>query len=265
MTTTISNYETPKEDIVNPDVPIDEQICEELIKILNNKNNKNCLNIIKYFYKGKNFFHEYLKEKEIIINLKFDDNNINIAFLIYLCLLITDKPNFINYSYQMDAIKHINDLHITNKNHIIKLIISKIIIILIHNYEGIEDFDEYKYEKEIKPIKIKNEYIISKNIHCLNNIGLKWNENDLYEKKFDEIYIDIIIALFNNNSFEDNENMYQLLEHLDCISIDMAKTMKNKLCDYLSGKNENLLIDKNNFIDEKKINFYYFILYYILK
>ena len=264
MTTTISNYETPKEDIVNPDVPIDGQVCEKLINKLDNENNINCLNIIKYIYKNKNFFHEYLKEKEIIINLKFDDNNINVAFLFYLCLLITDKPNFINYSYQMDAIKHIDDLHITNENRIIKIIISKIIIVLIHNYEGFEDFDEYN-EKEIMRIKKDNIDIIRENIRCLNNIGLKWNENDLYEKKFDEIYIDIIIALFKNNTFEDNEKMYQLLEHLDCISIDMTEIMNEKLSDYLNDKNNNLLIDKNNLIDEKKINFYYFILYYILK
>lgn len=266
MEAKIIHYETPKEDIIDFVKPIDEKQCKKLINILNNKINSKGLKIMKYVFKEIKFFHNYLKENQEIINIKFDILYINLSSLFYLCLLMEDNTIYINYSYKRDIIEHFNNLHkIYNKNEIINIIIAKHIKALTYNYRGLEDFDEYLDEEKIKEIEVENNNIIRNNIQFLNDIGLNWNENDIYEKKIDELYIDIIIAVFNNNLFEDYEYMHELFEQLDFEFIDLTEIMRNKLLNYLDGKNKNLLIDKNFLIEEKNINYYYFILKYLLK
>ena len=253
-------YETPKNKVNNINNVIEEiKICDLVINSENNLDSQN----IKYIAKNKKYFHKQLYELEKIIFLQFDHKNISFSFLYNLCSLIEDCPEFINYSYQWKAIEYTNNLHQIYNNEILKIIIAKLIIVLINNYSGFNDFDQNIYDTKIKPIEEENKRIIINNIKYLKNMGLIWDINDIIKKKIDEILIEIIISLFKNNNFKDFEYMYQLLEQMDFEFIDLTEKMRINLLKYLND--ENLFKYENNLFDEIKIDFFYFMLKYILK
>ena len=265
MEVNITRYEAQRKNVINYLNPKNEKEYESLFNKLNNKININDLNIIKYIFKEKDLIHDYLYNKEIIIDLIFDNKHINFSSLFYLNLLIESNSIFINYSYQLDAIVQVNNLHnIYKNNNIIRIIIAKNLIVLINNYRGFELYDEYTDEKIIKPIEKKNNEFISENIKYFNEININWNDNYINKKKIDEIYIEIIIFALKNNN-EDYEYMYKLLKHLDLELIDLTEIMITKLLNYFNEQNKDLLIDKNNLFNKKIINYLYLIFKFILK
>ena len=156
MEANITRNEAQVKNVINYQNPINEKKYESLFNKLNNKININDLNIIKYIFKEKDLIHDYLYNKEIIIDLIFDNKHINFSSLFYLNLLIENNSIFIDYSYQPDVIVQVNNLHnIYKNNNIIRIIIAKSLIVLINNYRGFELYDEYTDEKIIKPIEKK--------------------------------------------------------------------------------------------------------------
>lgn len=220
-------------------------------------NNKISINFLKYIYKKRIDFHKTSHNLEIVIALKFDNKDINIAFPFYICLLIEDNLDLINFLYQWVEVINVNTFHEKyKKNKIIEIILAKIILVLINNYKKCDEYDETSIEEE-------NKEIIKKNIHFLKDMGLDWKVNDIYEKSIDEIFIEIIISLFNKNINKYYEYMYDLLDIIDFDFQDLPEKKRQQLFNIL--EDENLLIDKSDFFDEKKINCYFLILKYILK
>ena len=117
----------------------------------------NELTFIKLLYFNKNIIHPLLYEFDNIINLDYDKVN-KISYYFYLTLLIANNPNVIYYYYSFQFIKNINENNINNNNNIKKLIISKIIIDLIKNYIGLEEFGNNL--EEIKKIEDFNIQVI---------------------------------------------------------------------------------------------------------
>ena len=150
-----------------------------------------------------------------------------------------------------------------NINNIILIIIVKIIDDFIYNYKGFENYDDDIYQKILFPIEEENKKIINNNIHYLKQ--LNYNEKDIGKKNIDEIYLEaIIIPLIIEK--EDYKNAEILLESLDLKSMDITKEMKEKIYKILSSEQSlNKYIITEDKKIERKINFYFLLLKYILK
>ena len=144
---------------------------------------------------------------------------------------------------------------------------AKICIDLI---DGFPSTDKYKveYEEEINNIKTKNEKIIEKNVKYLENIGLNINAQDVYDTQLDHIYANIINSLVKNKKFENYDFIMNIMNELDMENIIITETIYKELNDTLSKEEiyqEYKIITKEDFYIDKKINFYYMFLKYILK
>ena len=139
---------------------------------------------------------------------------------------------------------------------------SKIIIELIENYNN---FDGNNNEgQNLDKIKIENNKTISELIIKLN---LSF---DIQNEKIDKIYENIIISLIESNKLEDYEKAIIILNELEIKSIDITEGMYIKINNIFKNTNKNitnkyLISKKEDLFDSKKINFYYFLIKYILK
>ena len=236
---------------------------------------------IKMIYENKENLHTFLYNSDKILHSEFDETP-NLAFLFYFDLLIKHKKNLINYTYPIEAIFKIdriknvyqdNNINNTNEkdiniNNIIIIIISKIVHDLFFNYIGFEEYEEDKYINELIPIEEKNKEIIKNNIKYLQKLELNWNESDILdEKDIDEIYLGIIMALFNKGYYD---SLKILLEKLNLDSMDITEAMKKIIVDKLNSEYDlnKYLIKEDKIISlsqEEIINFYYIIFKYLLR
>ena len=268
---------TPKEEIELYNLPIIDDynifrtICDSLLT--REFFSLNSIKEIKFIFQNMKNFHRYLYDKEEVIYISIKEENINIAFLFYLDLLIYDDNLncVINYSFSYEDIIKINELQKAQSEPIIKIVIGKIIIDLINHYKELEDFDEDNYEKYIKPIGNENKKLIEDNIKKPELKGLlEWEEKDIYAKKIDKIFIEIIEAFIKKGKFENYEYVSNILMGLDFDFIDNTNDMKNSLIEIFDTTNfkkkyqTNYIIENKNEI-ESKVNFYYFLIKYILK
>ena len=240
----------------------------------------------KLHYKNKDVLFEKLYENEKIIKINLDkeilQNNelkkeisnvnssnpiINLSFLFYFDLLITDDPVIINYSYSYQLIDFINQYFITNNNELyFKVIKSKIIIDLIKNFKGLEEYNKLKDKNCLEKIENENFKIFEYNTKQLK---LDYTLKDVGKKKIDQIYVDIIESLIKQNNFSDCQNLEEILIKLGLDKIDITQTMIQSFSKLLTENNKNLNKFKiksiYNFNNVNKINFYYILLKYIFK
>ena len=219
---------------------------------------------IKFIYFNSNWFHNVLYKKEQIVKIKNEEQKKNLYYCFYLDLLIVENPLIINYTYSLDFIKTINTERKKTSQKYKLIIFSKIILDLIDNYEGTDEYNENEESIELEEIKKENRQIIKDNIEIFKEIGLYLNEDDILKKKIDEIYLEIINALIRSKKIEDFEYAYIVLEQLDLKNINLTKTIFEGL---INGQNYkdyeiNNVEDLN---DEKKVNFYYLFFTFIFK
>ena len=215
--------------------------------------------VVKFLYFNKHYIHQILYEEEEIIFISSYENKKNLSYIFYLSLLIMENPNIINYSYKIDYIREINNEYKNIKDKYKSIVISKIILLLINN------FDENKNEQELIKIKEEREEIIKSNIYIFKEMNLDLNEDYIKTKKIDEIYIEIINALIKSKKIDDYNYTYNIINQLDLENINITKTMFNKISKIFDS-NDNYIITKiDDLNNENKINFYYIILKYILK
>ena len=175
------------------------------------------LNSIKLLYFNRKSIHDilYEKEKEIFINVESK----NISFYFYLSLLIRDQPTRTNYYYSFDFIKKItNSINNKSDNLYYKLLMSKIILELIDNYEQRDDNDSNNdinndiNKIEINKMKYYYNKIIEENIKYINNeLDLNWNKKYIINKSIDKLYKDIIEKLLLNNKLEEYDYIYNII------------------------------------------------------
>ena len=68
------------------------------------------INIIKLFYYYRELIHSILYDKDQFISLDDIGESENLAFYYYLCLLIKNDREIVDYLYSFDLIKNINEL-----------------------------------------------------------------------------------------------------------------------------------------------------------
>ena len=224
--------------------------------------------ILFYIYKYKNNIEDILYYSEECLEIKNEMlNGINDYF--YLDKLISENKEIINYIYEISLIRDKNnDNKKVKDNSFSKLIISKIILDLVDNYEQTTFFHESEIN-ELEEIKRCNIDIIEKNIDIFKELSSNFNEDYIRKTSIDEIYIDIIILFIETKKFCDENYIQGIIKQLDLENIFLTKIMVVKLSNTLNS-NEKI---KNNYKIEKfddlfndfKINFYYVLFKYILK
>ena len=219
------------------------------------------LEVIKYLYFNRKNIHNILYYEQESIEIECNKNNIKLPYIFYLYLLIEEDRNMINYLYSIDYIRNIYNDNINNnsKNKYKLIIISIIIIGLIGNYRNTDLYDEDQNEELTEFEKKSNEIINNREIIKNNNLI-----------KIDNIYIDIIKSLIIEGKFEDYDS-YNIINELELENIDITKTMFDEILkilnsnDYKKNINEYIILEEKDLYDEKKINFYFILLKYILK
>ena len=123
---------------------------EELMKILNNIKVDN---IFKFIFSFKSTIHNILYEEEEIINIQNFILKKELSEYYYLVLLIEDNEEIFNYAYNFDFIKDVHNLFkiINSKkdNSFQKIIISKILLEIVNNFCGLDDYNEDLNGKDI--------------------------------------------------------------------------------------------------------------------
>ena len=236
---------------------------QEIESILNLNENDS----IRFLYFNRIKSHSILYDNEEVINIKLINENDKLDFYIYLCFLIEENLSVVNYIYSINVIKKINDMQTRIKNEKIqKLIMSKIIIVLINNYEQ-SDNEEDTDSTDLNSLKNFNMEIINDNIKELNQYNI--NKNNFLSKKLEEIYSEIIKYLIINNKLDDSEFTNNILKQINLKYIYITKVMFDEIAKLLKSENDYIkdyvIKEYNDLFDLKKINFYYILIRYILK
>ena len=228
----------------------------------------------KFLYFNKGIIHGVLYKEEESININETTNilltNNNLSELFYLDLLITDNIECLNYTYSLDFIREINNNWAKKINNKLKLvIISKIVITLIYNFKGSDDYEE-ENKDELNEIENENFDIMKNNLEILKELNCNYGVNELKDAKIDQIFLDILISLIKQNKFDDIDYIENILTQLNLESINITEKMFKGISEELNvAKNEFLkeymINDINDLKNEKIINFYYIIIIKVLK
>ena len=224
--------------------------------------------ILFYIYKYKNNIEDILYYSEECLEIKNEMlNGINDYF--YLDKLISENKEIINYIYEISLIRDKNnDNKKVKDNSFSKLIISKIILDLVDNYEQTTFFHESEIN-ELEEIKRCNIDIIEKNIDIFKELSSNFNEDYIRKTSIDEIYIDIIILFIETKKFCDENYIQGIIKQLDLENIFLTKIMVVKLSNTLNSnekiKNDYKIEKFDDLFNDFKINFYYVLFKYILK
>ena len=238
---------------------------EEITLILN----LNDLDYIKFLYFNRLKVHNILYEKEELINIKNEKED-NFIFFIYLSLLIEENLSMLNYTYSSKLINKLNGEQIKIKNEKIKkIILAKIILELITNYEEMTDNDE-KNEINLDKIKDFNKKVIKENINDKDIKIFKLTENDILIKRIDEIYSYIIKYFLENQKLDDSDdNTENIFKQIELKSIYLTKVMFDNLSKILNKEEKYLqqyvIKEYDDLFNTNIINFYYTLLRYIIK
>lgn len=241
---------------------------QTIYKINKNKNKK-------LFYFNRDIIHNLLYESEEVFTVDDNLNDIfqdsNLSELFYFELLILDKSETINYNFSIEFIRKINKIAIDNNfKPIKKLLISKILLSLIYNFKGLDNFDEEKDSHEIAEMENININIIKDNIEVFKYFRMNYSLDDIKKKKIDYIYSEIIVSLIKLNEFNKYDFYNEILTLLNIESIDITQTIFKGLSEELNSErniylNEYIINTVDDIKNEKLINFLYIIIEKILK
>ena len=238
---------------------------EELMKIISDIKIDN---IFKFIFSFKSTIHNILYEEEETINIQNFILKKELSEYYYLVLLIEDNEEIFNYAYNFDFIKEVHNLFeiINSKkgNSFQKIVISKILSEIINNFCGLDDYNEDLNGKDIDIIKNEIDETIKNNLKVVEELNINVNIQNI---KLDVLYCEILASLIKSDRFNDYNYIYSLLDELQIDKISIGKEFLDFNKNIFSEKFiQNYIIKTvEDLLEEKKINFYYILLKFILK
>ena len=239
------------------------------LKELQTNYNLDRLKIIKLLYFNQKSIHKLLLEQDMPdIQIIMDEKIQSLSFNFYLSLLIRQNSTFNYYNYSLEYIQELYEKQKTNnENKYNKIIISKMMHDLIEYYKHLDEYWDYQNEVDTLENEINN--IINENINIFNELDINWNIKEIKQKNIDEIYSNIIEALIKKIKYIDFEYILNIINQLDLENIDIIKIIFDKKYKLINIErnliNEYLILEEDDISNENKINFYYFILKFILR
>ena len=206
---------------------------EDIEVILENEEKKS---IIKLLYFCNKTIHKILYDKEKFIVFNNDNTKIGLDYYFYIDLLINEYPQIIDYCYSIDFLIKINEERNQKKDKFKIIILSKVIIDLIKNYKGTDEYNEDEYKEKLDKLEEENRQAINNSIYILNSIGLNYNEKKIEIKRIEEIFLDIINELLKRRKHEDFEYICNILNQLELLNINLTNSLINKLIIILNSK-----------------------------
>ena len=162
---------------------------EDLMEIIYEVNAQN-ENIFKFIYFYEQNIHHVLYEFDKIININNFKLKMNFAELFYLDLLISDNVEIVNYTYNFELLIKIfqlfNKKYKIGKDYKIALA-SNILLNLINNYCGTDNYNESINGEEINKMKNELENEINNNLDEFNKL-LNISEENIKKMKIDDLY-----------------------------------------------------------------------------
>ena len=258
----VSLSQSQKSDENNPIINLLSNF-NEITSILNIYD----LNCVNFLYLNSSKVNKILYDCEEIIEIK-NRNEDTFIFYIILSLLIEENVNVVNYSYSKNLINKLHQEQMKLKNEKIKkIIIAKIIIELISNYDNDDIYDE-KNEIDLGKIENYNNKTITDNIKELQIFEL--TEKEILNKKMDEIYSKIIKYFIVNKKLDDSDDYTEnIFKQIDLKSLNLTQLMFDDISKLLD-ENKDYLTDfiikeYDDLFTTQIINFYYTLLRYIIK
>ena len=258
----VSLSQSQKSDENNPIINLLSNF-NEITSILNIYD----LNCVNFLYLNSSKVNKILYDCEEIIEIK-NRNEDTFIFYIILSLLIEENVNVVNYSYSKNLINKLHQEQMKLKNEKIKkIIIAKIIIELISNYDNDDNYDE-KNEIDLGKIENYNNKTITDNIKELQIFEL--TEKEILNKKMDEIYSKIIKYFIVNKKLDDSDDYTEnIFKQIDLKSLNLTQLMFDDISKLLD-ENKDYLTDfiikeYDDLFNTQIINFYYTLLRYIIK
>jgi hypothetical protein len=258
----VSLSQSQKSDENNPIINLLSNF-NEITSILNIYD----LNCVNFLYLNSSKVNKILYDCEEIIEIK-NKNEDTFIFYIILSLLIEENVNVVNYSYSKNLINKLHQEQMKLKNEKIKkIIIAKIIIELISNYDNDDIYDE-KNEIDLGKIENYNNKTITDNIKELQIFEL--TEKEILNKKMDEIYSKIIKYFIVNKKLDDSDDYTEnIFKQIDLKSLNLTQLMFDDISKLLD-ENKDYLTDfiikeYDDLFNTQIINFYYTLLRYIIK
>ena len=249
------NYKQPFENTIKKSLISTYSEIKQIFNIIENKT--------KFFYLDNIAINEIMYQEEEIIQIV--NKKYEYSFMYYLNLLIKEKEEIIAFNFEFDFIKKIDNENNNQKNELQKLFVSKIILDLIHNYEGTKD-EEDEEDEELTTIKEKNLKYINDNKNVFNNYHL--NLENIEKLSLEKIYLEILIELIKNKKLENYDFAHDILTKLDFGNIDINKNMFEELKNILDDEmyiKDYKMNEIQDFFVEIKVNFYYMLTKYIFK
>ena len=222
---------------------------------------------IEFLFFNRKKIHDILYKANDFINIDRVDG---LSGYFYLILLINEEEDLIDYTFNFDLIKQLFD---KNKNNQKRTkfeiaITSRIINKLINYFKNIDNTKSDISDEEIEKIKEENEKILIENINGFEEFDLNLDKN-IMNLNLEQIYLEIIISLFKKRKFENYEYSLNIIKALDLEDIEITKDIYNKLSEILNSKdpyiNDYILLNIEDLSNEKKINFNYILMKYIIK
>ena len=228
--------------------------------------NENGGNFLYILYLNKESVHDSLYNSDDIITI--DNKNMKeLSEIFYLDSLIKYEPNYLDYTFSKDCIINLCQELQGVKNSVKKIIISKIIIDFIEYYKGIGDYDENISEKKLEKISELCKKEINEIINNDNEIFHEYKCENIIESNIDELYMDIFCKLIKLDTF-DKDIVYNSLKAMELEKINITENMYSKFQNFLNDEKNNInkyyIENIEDLINDKKINFYYIVLKYLL-
>ena len=226
---------------------------------------------LKFLYFNRKIIHQILYDEEEIIYID-DINDNDLCSYIYLSFLIDDNTNVVNYKYPFKLISKIYNIHSKEdiKNNIKVILLEKIILNLIQNFEQNEDDiqDLIKYKKELTKFKSdNNNKIISSNKDLLKDFDL--TENDIKTISLEKLICQIIKFLIIKDILNETDETYKIIKALELKTfnitrniLDDIKILFDEEKDYI---NKYKIKKFEDIFKKENIIFYYMLFNYILK
>ena len=223
---------------------------------------------MKLFYYNRENIHNILYNDEEIITI---DNTIiqkTFSNYYYLASLIICNKDILNYNYNKDFIKDLDDLKQTTINKLSKILFSKIINELIDNYKNSDSYDE-ENDKDIKKLIEENNSDIINESTNLQDFGIDLSKINFQKKSHEEIYSEIILKilekLFEIDTSEKFDHICDFAKIIQLEDIDITEKTFQKINILLMSHHEKEIRNLGDIYKKDKINFYYFLFEYILK
>ena len=242
---------------------------EDLMEIIYEVNAQN-ENIFKFIYFYEQNIHHVLYEFDKIININNFKLKMNFAELFYLDLLISDNVEIVNYTYNFELL--INIFQLFNKKYKIGkdykiALASNILLNLINNYCGTDNYNESINGEEINKMKNELENEINNNLDEFNKL-LNISEENIKKLKIDDLYCKIVISLIKSNNLNDFNSLNNIFKEIELDKINIENKILPSLQEAFEENNEfmeKFIIKTEEDFDEKKINFYFILFKFILK